>query len=89
MRGVVRSVSPERGFGFITSDDGQELFFHRSALAGVDFEDLGEGVAVVFEARRDEPGDRDDERPRAVNIRLADDAIPAVDNEPLPAEKTR
>jgi cold shock CspA family protein len=88
MRGTVTSVSPERGFGFIQSDDGQELFFHRSALAGVDFEDLGAGVTVVFEATRDEDGDRPDERPRAVNVRLADDAIPAVDHEPLPAEKT-
>ena len=41
---------------------------------------------VEFTVGREE-GDRPDEGPRAVDVRLADDAIPAVDNTPLPAEK--
>ena len=87
MHGIISSVVPDRGFGFITSDDGDEFFFHRSALTATDFEELAEGVAVEFEVQNSESGDERTERPRAVNVRLADDAIPAVDNEPLPREK--
>ena len=87
MRGTIARLSPERGFGFITSADGQGFFFHRSVLQATDFEDLGPGVAVEFEAGQ-EHGDRPGEDPRAVNVRLADDAVPAVDHEVLPPEKT-
>jgi CspA family cold shock protein len=87
MRGTVASVVPERGFGFITTADGGEFFFHRGALQAVDFEELAEGVEVEFEVG-DEPGDQPGERPRAVNIRLAETAVPAVDHEVLPREKT-
>jgi CspA family cold shock protein len=88
MRGTVKNVSPERGFGFITADNGQQLFFHRSALKGTDFEDLAAGVAVVFDVTTDEDGDRRDEHARAVNVELAPEAVPAVNHEPLPTEKT-
>jgi len=87
MHGTIVSISPERGFGFIAPDDGgDELFFHRSALHGVEFEELAEGVTVEFSAGH-ESGDRPNEGPRAVDIRLADDAVPAVDNTTLPPEK--
>jgi len=87
MQGTIASVVPERGFGFITDDEGREFFFHRSALQATDFEELAAGVAVEFEVSR-EPGDEAGERPRAVNVRLADTAVPAVDHEVLPPEKT-
>ena len=86
MRGTVTSVSPERGFGFI-GGDGQEFFFHRNALLGVEFEQLAPGVDVIFEVDDNPEGDRPGEHPRAVNIRLAEYAAPAVDNEVLPPEK--
>jgi CspA family cold shock protein len=87
MHGTIARVSPERGFGFITPDEeGGEIFFHRSALHGVEFEELAEGVTVEFTLGH-ESGDRADEGLRAVDVRLADDAVPAVDNETLPAEK--
>ena len=87
MHGSIASITPERGFGFIAADDdGGEYFFHRSALHGVEFEELAPGVTVEFTLGH-EQGDRPDEGPRAVDVRLADDAIPAVDNEALPAEK--
>jgi len=87
MHGTVASISPERGFGFITPDDeGGEVFFHRSALHGADFEELAAGVAVDFTLGHEE-GDQPSEGLRAVDVRLADDAIPAVDHEVLPAEK--
>lgn len=52
-----------RGFGFITNEDGKEVFFHRSALEGVDFDALEEGDSVEFNLERGPKG------PRAVNIR--------------------
>ena len=69
---------PAEGFGFIDSDDGHEYFFHRTALNGTRFEDLAPGVAVDFRIGRGE-GDRPDEGPRAIFVRLADVAEPAVD----------
>ncbi len=86
MHGTVARISPERGFGFIEATDGREFFFHRSALHGVEFEELAPGVGVEFEVGH-EPGDEVGEGPRATSVRLADDAIPAVDNELLPPEK--
>ena len=86
MRGIVVRISPDEGFGFIGLE-GKEFFFHRNALQGTDFEELAPSVPVVFEVDRDPQGDRPDEQPRAVNIRLADDAIPAVDHEVLPKRK--
>jgi cold shock CspA family protein len=87
LHGVVARIVPERGFGFVSGDDGQEFFFHRTALQATAFEDLALGVTVTFEIGQD-PGDRPGEDPRAVSVRLADDAFPAVDNETLPQEKT-
>ncbi|HEY7032139.1 MAG TPA: cold shock domain-containing protein [Thermomicrobiales bacterium] len=86
MRGTVDRVVPERGFGFLIGPNGEEYFFHRSGLTGVEFAELGPGVTVEFQAAEDQ-SDAPDEHLRAVQIRLADDALPAVDNEPLPPEK--
>jgi cold shock CspA family protein len=86
MHGTVDRVVPEGGFGFLIGPNGEEYFFHRTGLKGTDFEDLGPGVTVEFQAGESE-GDEPDEHLRAVNVRLAEDAVPAVDNEPLPPEK--
>jgi cold shock protein len=79
---------PDEGSGFIIDDDGQELFFHRSALQGIEFEELAPGSAVEFGVQREAPGDEAGEHPRAVSVRLAADAVPADDHEALPREKT-
>ena len=86
MLGRVDRVVPDGGYGFIIGPNGEEYFFHRSALNGPEFEDLGPGVSVLFEAQEGK-GDEPEEHLRAINIRLAPDAIPAVDNEPLPPGK--
>ena len=62
--GAIRRLVKERGFGFIKSDDGQDLFFHRSELRGVTFELLKEGESVEFEKGEGPKG------PKAVNIKL-------------------
>ena len=63
-RGVIRRLISDRGFGFIKSDDGQDLFFHRSELLDVAFDFLKEGQSVEFEKRQGPKG------PKAVNTKL-------------------
>jgi cold shock CspA family protein len=86
MQGTVDRVVPNEGFGFIIGPNGEEYFFHRNALQGAEWEEMGPGVPVVFHVREEE-GDRSDEHLRAVDVQLAADAVPAVDNEPLPQGK--
>jgi CspA family cold shock protein len=51
--GTIKTVT-ERGFGFISPDDGStELFFHRSALVGVPYEHLRRGDRVVYSVEAD------------------------------------
>jgi cold shock CspA family protein len=86
MQGTVDRVVADEGFGFIIGPNGEEYFFHRSGIKDADWGDFGPGVPVLFEW--DEGvGDRPDEDLRAVDVRLAPDAVPAVDNEPLPQGK--
>lgn len=63
MQGTIKRIIRDRGFGFIKSADGQEVFFHRSGLQNLNFDGLKEGEAVEFEVERGEKG------PRAVNVR--------------------
>jgi cold shock CspA family protein len=37
-----------QGYGFLTTPDGREIYFHRNALQGADFESLDEGTEVWF-----------------------------------------
>ncbi len=66
--GTVKKVVADRGFGFITAEDGKEYFFHRSAVEqSLDFDRLAGGERVVFEV---EPSPRG---PRATHVRGAND----------------
>jgi len=50
LEGKIKKIIRERGFGFITTEDGKEVFFHRSALQGIRFDTLKEGdkVSVIY-----------------------------------------
>ena len=48
--GTVKWFNDAKGFGFITSEDGTDLFVHFSAIQGGGFKSLPEGAAVEFEA---------------------------------------
>ncbi len=67
--GTIKRLVRERGFGFIQAADGQEIFFHRSALTAGGFDELREGLAVEFDVQRGEKG------ARAANMKVA----PAAD----------
>jgi CspA family cold shock protein len=57
--GTVKKLVAERGFGFITSDDGKDYFFHRSVLApSMNFDHLVGGEKVRFEIDQDPKGAR-------------------------------
>jgi cold shock protein len=59
MTGTIKKITRDRGFGFITGDEGQDYFFHQSELqGGLTFAQLKEGQPVVFEARQTEKGPR-------------------------------
>ncbi len=53
MRGIVKRKMDERGFGFITTGEEEDVFFHASDCVS-SFDDLGEGDAVEFELAESE-----------------------------------
>lgn len=65
MTGTIKKIIKDKGFGFITPDEGnEEVFFHRSRLAPkVYFDDLREGDEVEFLVRPGEKG------PQAFNLK--------------------
>ena len=65
--GSVTKVMADRGFGFITAEDGKDYFFHRDGVsATVDFDRLVGGERVEFDI---EPSARG---PRATNVRATE-----------------
>ena len=62
--GTIKKLVSDRGFGFITGEDGKDYFFHRDGLTGsLDFDRLVGGEKVTFDLQN---SDRD---PRAQNVR--------------------
>jgi CspA family cold shock protein len=62
--GTVKKLIADRGFGFITADDGKDYFFHRDGLEpSLDFDRLVGGEKVEFEVQASPRG------PRAVKVR--------------------
>lgn len=56
MKGVVRWFNAQKGFGFITSDDGRDVFVHYSGLNMSGFKVLEQGQAVTFDIEDGEKG---------------------------------
>ena len=60
--GTVKWFNDSKGFGFITKDDGGDVFVHHSDIQGEGYKSLTEGQAVSFEEVQGEKG------PRATNV---------------------
>ena len=48
-QGMVKWFNSQKGYGFITQDDGQDVFVHYSAISGDGFRSLEEGQRVTFD----------------------------------------
>lgn len=61
--GTIKRLT-DKGFGFIDTGSGQDMFFHMSNLEGVQYDELQEGQKVSFTEGRGPKG------PRAENVRV-------------------
>lgn len=55
-KGNVKWFNDQKGFGFITQEDGPDVFVHFSALQGEGYKSLSEGQAVEFEVTQGPKG---------------------------------
>lgn len=55
-RGTVKWFNGEKGYGFITQEDGPDLFVHYSEIQSSGFRSLNEGDAVEFEITEGKKG---------------------------------
>ena len=56
MQGQVKWFNEKKGFGFIQTDDGSDIFVHYSAIQCTGFKTLSEGQRVVFEIEQTSKG---------------------------------
>ena len=61
-QGTVKWFNESKGYGFITADEGKDVFVHYSAIQGEGFKTLNEGQKVGFEIVNGEKG------PQAANV---------------------
>ena len=60
--GKVKWFNDSKGFGFITSEDGSEVFVHHTSIQGNGFKSLAEGDSVSFDTEKGPKG------PKAINV---------------------
>ncbi len=57
-RGKVKWFSNQKGYGFITSENGKDVFVHFSAIKGDGYKSLEEGMEVEFEVVQGPKGEQ-------------------------------
>jgi CspA family cold shock protein len=66
VKGTVKWFNEKKGFGFLSQDNGGDVFVHHTGITGEGFRTLSEGDAVEFEVRQGEKG------LQAVSVRIID-----------------
>ena len=66
--GKVKWFKDEKGYGFIETDEGGDIFVHFSAIAGEGYRNLNEGDQVEFDVVEGDKG------PRAENVQVIQSA---------------
>jgi CspA family cold shock protein len=61
-QGTVKWFNDSKGFGFIASEDGSDVFVHHTSIQGAGFKSLAEGDKVSFDVEKGPKG------PKAVNV---------------------
>ncbi len=61
-KGTVKWFNDSKGFGFITSEDGGDVFVHHTSILGSGFKSLAEGDSVSFDTEKGPKG------PKAINV---------------------
>lgn len=56
-QGTVKWFNSQKGYGFISMENGKDIFVHHKAIQGNGFKSLDEGDRVQFEIRNGEKGD--------------------------------
>jgi CspA family cold shock protein len=57
-QGVVKWFNDSKGYGFISSDTGEDVFVHHTAIQGEGFKTLAEGDKVEFEIVKGDKGNK-------------------------------
>lgn len=57
-KGKVKWFSNQKGYGFITTESGTDVFVHHSAIQGEGYKTLEEGQEVEFEIEKGQKGDQ-------------------------------
>lgn len=64
MKGTIKKVDQEKGYGFITVEGRKDVFFHANDCSERNFKDMKQGDAVTFETADSDKG------PKAVDVAL-------------------
>lgn len=62
MKGTIKWFNNQKGYGFITDEEGRDVFVHFSGLVMEGYKSIAEGAAVEFEVTDGEKG------PQAINV---------------------
>ena len=55
-KGTVKWFNESKGFGFITKEDGEDIFVHHTSIVGSGFKSLTEGQTVEFDVEKTPKG---------------------------------